>query len=285
MNHTWRHPYLGLCQGLHGRALALRHRSGKGRALGEPADITAQITPEHHWARAQRHHHRQAGADHRRALRAAGLPQMPTDNPNLALALPAAGVKYLAATRPASRPPGAVGPALTVPRHPMNIYYNVATRAEEVDEYNWIYTRAERRQRDLRANPASTCITPLPGASGVRQLHRAGRGRHRVRPRRVRPTRARTTRTSPTSPRTRCCTRCSTRSWRATGRYFAANTPLVNPRMAEVAEQLRRAEAWRAAVARRPVEAFVADGQGHDHQPRHSEAGHPGGHAGRHRMS
>ncbi len=32
------------------------------------------------------------------------------------------------------------GPALAVPRYPSNVYYNVANRADQLDEYNWIYT-------------------------------------------------------------------------------------------------------------------------------------------------
>jgi hypothetical protein len=32
------------------------------------------------------------------------------------------------------------GPTLAVPRYPSNVYYNVANRADQLDEYNWIYT-------------------------------------------------------------------------------------------------------------------------------------------------
>ena len=32
-----------------------------------------------------------------------------------------------------------IGPAVTVPRYPSNVYYNVASRADQLDEYNWIY--------------------------------------------------------------------------------------------------------------------------------------------------
>jgi hypothetical protein len=40
-------------------------------------------------------------------------------------------------------PKGAVfqdGPALALPRYPSNVYYNVASRADQLDEYNYIYT-------------------------------------------------------------------------------------------------------------------------------------------------
>lgn len=42
----------------------------------------------------------------------------------------------------------AIGPALTVPRYPSNVYYNVATRSDQLDEYNWIYLPA----------PNGTCV-------------------------------------------------------------------------------------------------------------------------------
>ena len=45
----------------------------------------------------------------------------------------------------------------------MNIFYNTATKAEAVDEYNWIYTSvADGGSGICTANPAtSTCIAPL----------------------------------------------------------------------------------------------------------------------------
>jgi len=50
------------------------------------------------------------------------------------------------------------GTTLTVPRHPSNIYYNVATRTDQLDEYNWIYV-----------TPAGggNC-TPVPGVTTCR---------------------------------------------------------------------------------------------------------------------
>lgn len=59
-------------------------------------------------------------------------------NPNMPAALDQIGVKWIGAD--ASRQPNqyAIGGALTVPRHPTGIYYNVGTREEQLDEYNWI---------------------------------------------------------------------------------------------------------------------------------------------------
>ncbi|MCW2989862.1 MAG: hypothetical protein JWM73_456, partial [Solirubrobacterales bacterium] len=59
-------------------------------------------------------------------------------NPAMAQALNDTGVKWFGAD--ASRQPDqyALGGALSVPRHPTGIYYNVGTREEQLDEYNFI---------------------------------------------------------------------------------------------------------------------------------------------------
>jgi hypothetical protein len=99
-------------------------------------------------------------------------PQQPVDNPFLAPALASLGIRYTASD--ASREPGArfvqgSTTTSTVPRHPMNIFYNAGTYRDEVDEYNWIYTSAANGGSDIcTQNPAtSTCITPLPAADAA----------------------------------------------------------------------------------------------------------------------
>jgi hypothetical protein len=60
-----------------------------------------------------------------------------------------------------------VGAALGIPRHPINVFYNVSTKAEEIDEYNWIYTsRANGGSGLCENNPATTCIAPLDPVTG-----------------------------------------------------------------------------------------------------------------------
>jgi hypothetical protein len=99
----------------------------------------------------------------------ATLPQQATDNPFLAPALAALGVRYTAsdASRETDSRLVAGGTTATVPRHPMNIFYNAGTYQDEVDEYNWIYTSAANGGGDIcTANPTtSTCITPLDASS------------------------------------------------------------------------------------------------------------------------
>jgi hypothetical protein len=96
------------------------------------------------------------------------LPQQPVDNPNFGPALTATGITTIASDSsrdPISRP---VGAAVTVPRPPMSVFYNVATRAEEVSEYNWIYTSvADGGSGICEQHPDTvTCIQPLDPATG-----------------------------------------------------------------------------------------------------------------------
>jgi hypothetical protein len=53
--------------------------------------------------------------------------------------LDALGVKWIAADNSREPTPYGIGGAVTVPRYPSNVYYNVETQAEQLDEYNYIY--------------------------------------------------------------------------------------------------------------------------------------------------
>ena len=44
-----------------------------------------------------------------------------------------------------------------VPRHPINIYYNASTEAQEVDEYNTLYLHV--RWRRVHPSTTTTCLT------------------------------------------------------------------------------------------------------------------------------
>jgi hypothetical protein len=100
------------------------------------------------------------------------LPQQPADNPYLGPAVSATGVEWLGSDDSRDQAQRAIGPALTVPRHPVNVFYNVATVAEEVDEYNWIYTsRADGGSGICEDYPqTTTCIEPLPADTGYQTM-------------------------------------------------------------------------------------------------------------------
>ncbi|GAA0983358.1 hypothetical protein GCM10009555_054950 [Acrocarpospora macrocephala] len=170
-NHTYTHPFLGCAQdysvlpwrcatNAQGQIVwtsraTIEDEINRNKQFatqhGLPVDTTELVTGEHSGLFLQ--------------------PRQPVDNPNLAPALNSTGVKWIgsdASRDPAQRP---VGGAFTVPRYPMNIFYNVATVADEVDEYNWIYnSRADGGSGICEDNPATTtCIPPLDPATGWTQ--------------------------------------------------------------------------------------------------------------------
>ena len=114
------------------------------------------------------------------------LPQQPVDNPNLAPALTDTASSGWLATTPVSREQRQVGPALTVPRYPMNVFYNAGTasgggRRVQLD----LHQPRRRRQRHLRGPPGtSTCLpAPLDTGHRLRVVHRAAGGADRPRAR------------------------------------------------------------------------------------------------------
>lgn len=60
-------------------------------------------------------------------------------NPAMPAALDAMGILQTGSDNSKQPQPYAIGGAMTVPRHPSNVYYNTGTFAEQLDEYNWIY--------------------------------------------------------------------------------------------------------------------------------------------------
>ncbi len=95
------------------------------------------------------------------------LPQQPQDNPNLVDAIDQDGVQWVAmdaSREPAMRP---IGTALGLPRHPIDVFYNVASKADETSEYNWIYdSTADGGSGVCQTSGVSTCIAPLSLTTG-----------------------------------------------------------------------------------------------------------------------
>jgi hypothetical protein len=248
LNHTYSHPYLGCVKDdtVVPWRCAVEPSTGS-TTYATRADITSEITKNLDWARSKNVSldKRELVTGEHSGLRS--LPQMPADNPNLGPAMQAAGVTVVASDASREAQPRAIGPARTVPRHPMNIYYNVATVAEEVDEYNWIYTSEEDGGSGVCAvNPASTCIEPL-GPNGFQSY---------IVPMEVR---IAFDHMVSADPRPHYAHQSNITEDRVLypvldallARYkqtFAATAPVVNPRMSAVADQMRRHEQWRAAV-------------------------------------
>ncbi|MFF6783314.1 hypothetical protein [Streptomyces sp. NPDC012510] len=250
INHIWSHPFLGCVQdttvvpwrcatGADGstRWVSRNEISDEiatnrvwGEAAGLPLENDELVTGEHSGMKV--------------------LPQQPEDNPNLALALDDNDIAWLGSDN--SREPGQrqVGPATTVPRYPMNIFYNAGRAAEQVDEYNWIYTsRAQGGSGICEDNPATTtCLTaPLDTATGYAEVivpleKRIALGH-----------------VLSNDPKPHFIHQSNLAEDRIAypvlsgvldgyAALFAENTPVVNLRMKDIGAELRRRAAWQAAL-------------------------------------
>ena len=192
------------------------------------------------------------------------LPQQPADNPHLAPALAATGITWLAADNSRMPQQVTVGPARTVPRYPMNVYFNVGTQAEQVDEYNWIYTsRSNGGSGICEDNPLTvTCITPLSTGTGYEDY--------------IVPleTRFALTRMLGNDPRPHYVHQANIAEERilyplldsVLTRYrslLADNAPIVNPRLSAAGAEMLRQDTWRAAVAADQAGGYLQDKQVH----------------------
>ena len=171
LNHTWSHPYLGCTQDFSAVPWKCATNTNGTIQYMPKATISTEIKKNTDWATTN-------GVKLDKSELVTGehsglktLPQMLVDNPNLAPALNERGIKYVASDASREKEQRSIGNALTVPRYPMNIFYNVATEAEEMDEYNWIYTsRANGGSGICEDNPGTTtCITPQSTVTGFRQ--------------------------------------------------------------------------------------------------------------------
>ncbi|MET9223262.1 hypothetical protein ABZX65_31510 [Streptomyces sp. NPDC003300] len=168
VNHTYLHPFLGCVQDVSVVPWACGTDASGNVQWVSKADITASVQDNRNWAASHglSLNNQELVTGEHSGLKV--LPQQPVDNPNLAPALTQLGVKYLASDN--SRDPGQrqVGPAVTVPRFPMNVFYNAGTAQEETDEYNWIYTSSAQGGSGACATSGnSTCLTaPLDTDTG-----------------------------------------------------------------------------------------------------------------------
>nr|WP_030751459.1 hypothetical protein [Streptomyces griseus] len=261
INHTYTHPFLGCVQDNTTVPWQCAKNASGATLWVSRSELSAQIRDNLDWAFAK-------GLSVDRSELVTGehsglrtLPQQPADNPNLAGALADNGVKWTGSDNSREPLQRAVGAARTVPRHPMNVYYNVGTAAEMADEYNWIYTsRADGGSGACEDNPASTCLpAPLDTATGyathiVPQEARTALGHviaNDPRPHYVHQSNLAEERLLyPVLNKVLA-------DYRA---LFAANTPIVNPSQKDAGTELARREAWDAALAAGKVTAYRIGG-------------------------
>ncbi|MEU9593716.1 hypothetical protein AB0D84_28910 [Streptomyces sp. NPDC048193] len=213
-----------------------------GQAAGLPLDNDELVTGEHSGLKV--------------------TPQQPQDNPNLGPALTDNRVAWLGSDNSRDPVQRRVGSATTVSRYPMNVFYNAGRAAEQVDEYNWIYTsRAQGGSGICEDNPAtSTCLTaPLDTATGYTG--------HIV----PLETRIALGHVLANDPKPHFIHQSNLAEDRIAypvldgvldgyAGLFADNTPVVNLRMEAIGVELQRRAAWQAAVDAGQVTAYRVGG-------------------------
>jgi hypothetical protein len=169
VNHTYTHMFLGCVQDTTTVPWSCAKNADGSTKWVSRSDISSEIGDNYDWALT---HGLSVDSTELVTGEHSGLktlPQQPQDNPNLAGALAANGVKWTASDNSREPDQRSVGSStLTVPRYPMNVYYNAGTKAEMADEYNWIYTsKADGGSGACTDNPTSTCLpAPLDTATG-----------------------------------------------------------------------------------------------------------------------
>nr|WP_248501134.1 hypothetical protein [Streptomyces sp. D2-8] len=257
VNHTYTHPFLGCVQDTSSVPWSCAKNADGSTKYMSRSEIAAQIRDNHNWAVNK-------GLPVDRTELVTGehsglktLPQQPNDNPNLAGALADTGVKWIASDNSREPEQRAVGKALTVPRHPMNVYYNVGTAAEMADEYNWVYTsRADGGSGVCEDNPTSTCLDePLDPATGyaghiVPQEARIALGH--VLAGDPRPHYAHQSNLAEDRLLYPVVEKVLA-DYRA---LFTDGTPLENPRQSAIGTEVQRRAAWQTALANNRVTAY-----------------------------
>jgi hypothetical protein len=258
-NHTYTHAFLGCAQDV--GVVPWRcatNPDGSTRWTPEAA-IRTEITTNRDWATRRGFPLDPAELVTGEHSGLKVLPQQPDHNPNLGPAVDGTGIGWLAADNSRMPEQIRVGAAYTVPRHPLNIFFNVATAAEEVDEYNWIYTsRALGGSGICDDNPATTtCITPLDPATGWTSM---------IVPQETRMALSRVLGNDPRPHFVHQSNLAEDRllypvldgvldTYRS---LLNDNTPIVCERMSANGAALKRQAAWRSAAA--GVTAYIRDG-------------------------
>jgi hypothetical protein len=166
INHTFTHANLG-CQQDFSVVPWKCVRSGGQIVWASRSLIDSQIQDNLAWARAH-------GIPVVPGVIATGeysglriAPQQRADNPNLVAALGPDHEQWIAmdaSREPQMRP---VGAALGVPRHPIDVGYDVDTVADEINEYNWLHTsKADGGSGMCAGSTTTACIKPLNPKTG-----------------------------------------------------------------------------------------------------------------------
>ena len=211
-------------------------------------------------------------------------------NPFFIPALTSAGVKTIAsdtskpypnppesqtvsATATTNYAPGSTfkdGPAQALPRYPSNVYYNVANRADQLDEYNWIYA-SPAAGGNCVASAVTTCRTTLAtwqeyldSEVGIITNHVMGNDPrphyfHQTNIAQYNPADA----DNDTSEGGTLYAVVNTLLGRYDASIDRASTPLVQLSQDDAAKTLVRQNAWAADIAAGRASGYIQDGKVH----------------------
>jgi hypothetical protein len=189
-------------------------------------------------------------------------------NPNMAAALTAQGVTTIGADNSRETGQRQLGSALTLPRYPMNVFYNVSTWADQLDEYDWLYlasTAAPAGRGNCTNSATMTCFTaPVTQAQFIDReasavvRHMLGND--------PRPHYAHQTNLMSDSTNPNIANKGDGILYAVIGeavtRYRAYfKTPFQQPGQTALTQELRRQTAWTATVAANQVTGFIQDGK------------------------
>ncbi|MCK8438599.1 hypothetical protein G3I77_38120 [Streptomyces sp. D2-8] len=258
INHTYSHPFLGCVQDTTVVPWKCATNADGSTRWMSRNDISDEIATNRVWGQS-------AGLPLVNSELVTGehsgmkvLPQQPEDNPNLALALDDNDIGWLGSDNSREPDQRQVGPATTVPRYPMNVFYNAGRAAEQVDEYNWIYTsRAQGGSGICEDNPATTtCLAaPLDAATGYAD--------HIV----PLETRIALGHVLSNDPKPHFIHQSNLAEDRIAypvlngvlddyAALFAEDTPVVNPRMRDIGAELQRRADWQTALRAGEITAY-----------------------------
>jgi hypothetical protein len=166
INHTYTHNFLGCKQNFHVVPWKCV-RSGGRIVWVSKAEITSQTQDNLTWAR-------QHGIPVLPQVLATGeysglriLPQQPADSPNLIAAMGPNKIHWIALDDSRDPKMRFVGAALGVPRHPIDVGYDVDDITEEINQYNWFHTaRKDGGSGICETSKTTACIRPLNPKTG-----------------------------------------------------------------------------------------------------------------------
>jgi hypothetical protein len=257
LNHTYTHPFLGCVQDFTVIPWRCQTDASGNIVWLDQNTVNSEITQNIQFANANGlpiRPNELVGGEHSGTKI---LPQQQVDNPNFVNSVTQNNIGWLGLDASREPAPRQVGSAVGVPRHPINVFYNVATAREEVSEYNWIYTsKANGGSGICENNPTSTCITPLDPATGWSSY---------ILPLQVKITLGYVLSNDPRPfymhqsnlAEDRLALQAISGILSAYRTSFAANTPVLNQTMTDSGTMLQRQGVWAQTLNAGTVSAFV----------------------------